>query len=123
MTRAKKTASQRVAQRHMRARFFGLLPNHIGWQDLSRYEKQLQWMFREGQHKVKGSYDSEGKKKIHVEAQGTNIVISGFKSSGSGYNYRTLVVEINGQVVKKTDDLKEVRKIVYETLSDLGLWQ
>jgi hypothetical protein len=114
-------ASQRVASRYMEARLFGLLSNHIGWQDLSRFEDQLRWMFKKGQHKVTGVLDRKGERVINVEAPNTKISISGFKSSGSGYDYKTLAVEINGRVVKKTDDLEVVRKLVDKTLSDLGL--
>tara|TARA_B000000557_G_C20770919_1_gene441778 strand:+ start:84 stop:509 length:426 start_codon:yes stop_codon:yes gene_type:complete len=116
-----RTASQRVAQRYMEAKLFGLLSNHIGWQDLKRFEDQLQWMFKKGQHKVNGVLDRKGQKVIKVEAPNTKISISGFTSKGSGFDYKNLVVEVNGRVVKKTDDLKEVNKIVYKTLLDLGL--
>lgn len=114
-------ASQRVASRYMEARLFGLLSNHIEWQDLSRFEDQLRWMFKKGQHKVTGVLDRKGERVINVEAPNTKISISGFKSSGSGYDYKNLIVEVNGRVVKKTDDLEVVRKLVDKTLSDLGL--
>jgi hypothetical protein len=78
-------------------------------------------MFKKGQHKVTGVLDQKGEKIIKIEAPNTKITISGFKSSGSGYDYKTLVVEINGRVVKKTDDLEVVRKLVDKTLSDIGL--
>jgi len=114
-------SSKRVASRYMEAKLFGLLSNHIGWQDLSRFEKQLQWMFKKGQHKVTSVLDRKGEKVIKVEASKTKISISGFTSSGSGYDYKNLIVEVNGRVIKKTDDLKEVNKVVYKTLLDLGL--
>ena len=116
-----RTASQTVAQRHMEARLFGLLSNHIGWQDLSRFEKQLQWMFKKGQHKVTGVLDRKGERTIKIEAPNTKISISGFKSSGSGYDYKNLIVEVNGREAKKTDDLEVVRKFVDKTLSNIGL--
>ena len=116
-----RTASQTVAQRHMEARLFGLLSNHIGWQDLSRFEKQLKWMFKKGQHKVTGVLDRKGERTIKIEAPNTKISISGFKSSGSGYDYKNLIVEVNGREAKKTDDLEVVRKFVDKTLSNIGL--
>jgi DNA mismatch repair ATPase MutL len=113
--------AERVASRYMEARLFGLLSNHIGWQDLRRFEKQLQWMFKKGQHKVTSDLNRKGDNVIKIEAQDTKISISGFTSSGSGYDYKKLAVEVNGRLVKKTDDLKEATKVVYKTLLDLGL--
>ena len=115
------TPSQRVASRYMEARLFGLLSNQIGWQDLKRFEDQLQWMFKKGQHTVKSIVDKSGDKVILVEAQNSTLKISGFKSDGSGYAYKNLVVEIDGRVVKKTDKLDEVRKIVSRHFKSLGL--
>lgn len=123
MNSQNKTATQRVASRYMEAKLFGLLSNHIGWQDLSRFEKQLQWMFKKGQHKVTGVLDRKGEKVIKVDAPNTKISISGFHSKGSGYDYKKLVVEVNGRVVKKTDDLKVVLEVVQKTLLGLGLRQ
>ena len=111
----------RVASRHMEAKLFGLLSNHIGWQKLKRFQDQLQWMFKEGQHTVQSRLDRSGEKSILVEAQGSLILISGFKSEGSGFSYRSLVVEIDGRVVKKTERLDEVKKIVSKHLISLGL--
>ena len=116
-----RTASQSVASRYMEAKLFGLLSNHIGWQDLKRFEDQLQWMFKKGQHNVNGVLNRKGEKVIKIEAPDTKISISGFTQKGSGYDYKTLVVEINGRVAKKTDDLEVVRKVVLKTLLDLGL--
>ena len=119
----RRTASQSVAKRYMEAKMFGLLSNHIGWKDLKRFEDQLQWMFKKGQHKVNGVLNRKGEKVIKIETSDTQIYISGFTQKGSGYDYKNLVVEINDRVVKKTEDLKEIRKIVQKTLLDLGLRQ
>ena len=115
------TPIQRVASRYMEARMFGLLSNQIGWQDLKRFIDQLQWMFKKGQHTVKSVIEGSGDKVIFVKAQNSTLKISGFKSEGSGYAYKNLVVEIDGRVVKKTDKLDEVRKIVSKHFTSLGL--
>ena len=115
------TPSQRVASRYMEARLFGLLSNQIGWQDLKRFTDQLQWMFKKGQHTVKSRTDKSGDKTILVEAQKSTLEISGFKSEGSGYAYKNLVVKIDGRLVKKTDKLDEVKKIVSKHFTSLGL--
>ncbi len=93
-------ASKRIAKRYLKAKMFGLLSNNIGWQDLKRFEDQLQWMFKKGQHKVNGVLRKDGQKIIKIEALKTNISIHGFTQKGSGYNYKKLIVEINGRIVK-----------------------
>ena len=115
------TPSQRVASRYMEAKLFGLLSNQIGWQDLKRFTDKLQWMFKKGQHTVTSRVERSGDKVILVEAQGSMVKISGFKSKGSEYAYKNLVVEIDGRVVKKTDKLDEVRNIVSKHFKSLGL--
>lgn len=115
--------SQRVASRYMEARMFGLLSNQIGWQDLKRFIDQLQWMFKKGQHTVKSKVDRSGDKVIFVEAQNSVVKVSGFKSEGSGYAYKKLVVEIDGRLAKKTDNLNEVKSIVSNHFKSLGLRQ
>lgn len=114
------TPSQRVASRYMEARLFGLLSNHIGWQDLKRFIDQLQWMFKKGQHTVKSIIAPTGDKTIFVEAQGSVVKISGFKSEGSGYSYKNIIVNIDGKVIR-TDKLVEVKKIVSKHFTSLGL--
>mgnify|MGYP001360397229 CR=1 FL=1 len=118
-----RSVSQRVARHYMEAKLFGLMSNHIGWQDLKRFQDQLQWMFKPDQHKVSGVLNRNGQKIIKIEAPSTNISISGFTKKDSGYNYRNLTVEVNGRVFKKTDDLEVVRRVVQKTLLGLGLRQ
>ena len=112
---------QRVAQRYIEARMFGLLSNHIGWQDLKRFKDQIQWMFKKGQHKVTSKVDRSGDKSISIEAQGSIATIKGFKSEGSGYSYRTLILEIDGSITKKTVDLQVVQMAVYKHFKEMGL--
>lgn len=109
--------NQRVASRYMESRLFGLLSNHITWQDFKRLKNQIQWMFKKGQHKVYSRLQPSGDKDIIVETQNSKIKISGFKQSGSGYSYRNIIVEIDGRIVKSTDNLDEVKHIVSDHFS------
>jgi len=120
-SKLRESSAQRVASRHLESRLFGLFPNYIGWQDLKRFQDQLQWMFKQGQHTVKSRLDRSGEKSIFVETEGSVVKISGFKKQDSGFSYRSLSVEVDGRLVKKTDDLSEVKKIVSKHLSGLGL--
>jgi len=112
---------QRVATRHIESKMFGLLPNHIGWQQLKRFEDQFQWMFKKGQHEVTSRIESSNEKSIFIEAKGSTVKISGFKQSDTGYTYRRVAVEIDGRVVKKTENLDEIKRIVHRHFSNLGL--
>ena len=120
-SRLRKSSVQRVASRHIEARLFGLLPNHIGWQKLKRFQDQIEWMFKGEQHTVRSRIEQSGEKYILVEALGSVVRVSGFKQQGSGFSYRSLSVEIDGRLVKKTDDLSEVKKIVSKHFKSLGL--
>lgn len=116
-----KSYIERVASRYMEAKLFGLLTSHIGWQDLKRFEDQLQWMFKKGQHEVTSRIGRSGDKSIFIEFKGSTIKISGFKQDDTGYKYRNVVVEIDGRVVKKTENLDDIKRIVHNHFSAMGL--
>jgi len=113
--------AERVASRYMEARLFGLLSNHIGWQDLKRFQKQLQWMFKKGQHQVSSSVDRLGNKTIRVEALGSCVEVKGFKGEGSGFSYKRLSIEVGGRLVKRTEDLDEVQDFILSHFRGMGL--
>ena len=78
-------------------------------------------MFKKGQHKVTSVLDRKGEKVIKIESQRSTGEISGFKESGSGYDYKKITVKIDGRVVKKTESLDEVRHILADHFQSLGL--
>ena len=78
-------------------------------------------MFKKGQHTVKSRLERSGEKYIFVEAQGSVVTISGFRQEGSGYSYKDLTVDIDGRIVKKTEDLREISHLVLKHFTRLGL--
>ena len=115
------TSSQRVAFLHMKkAKLFGLISNHIGMQDLKRYKNQLRWMFKKDQHTVSSKYQGSDLI-ITVSSEDSVARILGLRKGKSGVEYNNLSLEIDGRVIKKTEDMDEIKRIIFVHFKMLGL--
>ena len=118
----KRASVQKISKKYIESRFFGLMKDTIGNQQLSRVVKRLEWMFKKGQHTVRSYVDrSNTYKHIEVNALGSSAKIEGvLVNPKGGFSYANLVVDIDGSKTK-ISDFDQAVELIYQHFSDLGL--
>lgn len=109
------TPSQRVASRYMKqAKLFGLIANTISERDLKEYTESL--------HPSGALVYSKGSKVFIEVGEGRDRAkIEGIETQGRDFYYYKVSLTIGRKLVKKTEDLQEVKALIQKHFQRKGV--
>ena len=109
--------ASRVAYRYMKqAKLFGLIANTISERDLKAYTKEL-----ESLHPSVLVYSKGSKVFIEVGEGRSRAIIEGIETQGRDFYYYKVSLKIDRKVVKKTENLQEVKALIKKHFQSKGV--